>query len=388
MKRYHTIVHYRLSSTLMIIGIVVSFICYFNCMNLYHLLATHEKERVEYQYNSQISLHYLNTGLSFNFADSESGTERSVSDGRLEDQIPCSCAVGYLTSEKGIIRMQNILLLRDRAGAPGLTDILLCQNEALKYPVLEGSLPETDEDITEPTVILGRRQVEDAVLESGEYYYELEGVRCRVCAVLGSENSDLFDYNVILYYKGMNDTLHRVVDNVMGADLVIESDREQVQEILDGLQQRVEKQAEQIVLSVGNSEEVVIQGTSEDSSYYLVIFLFCFVNIVFVSEYWIRRRYREIAVRKIFGYSNWKLYGLLYRDMVVNVSIAVLIAGILQLFLRCVFDEYLILYKSQFGAYLGYSVLFVFFLSALLMIYPLRLMKKEDVLRQMISKCR
>lgn len=364
MERCHNLVHYRLSSTLMIIGIAISFICFFNCMNLYHLLATEKKEKKEYQYNSQMSMHYLNMG----------------EDAVLGD---------FLVSDKGIVRMQEVLLYRDQAGAPGLTDILLCQNEALNYPVLEGSLPETDEDITEPTAILGRKQIEDAVFENGSYYYELEGVRCRVCAILGSENSELFDYNVILYYKGMDETLHDAVDKVAEADMVIESNQEQVQTIFEKITQQVTEKTEQFMVGEGSNNIMMGgQNAGGDSSYYLVIFLFCFVNIVFVSEYWVKRRYREIAIRKIFGYSDKKIYGLLYRDMVVNVSIAVLIAIVVQMILQCTFKEYLELYKSQFGYYITYSILFVFLISALIMIYPFRLLRKEDVLKQMIAKCR
>lgn len=361
MKKCHNLIHYQLSSALMIIGIAISFICFFNCVNLYHLLATEKKERIEYQYNSQVSVHYLNMGK----------------DAMLGD---------FLVSDEGIVRMQEILLFRNQAEAPGLTDILLCQNEPLNYPVLKGKLPESDEDVTEPTVILGQKQIQDTVYEDGIYYYELEGVRCRVCAILGSENSELFDYKVILYYKGMEEMLHAAVDKVTEADIMIESNQASAQTIFEMIQQQVVEKTEQIMLSAGSS--IVEQSVSGDSSYYLVIFLFCFVNIVFVSEYWIKRRYQELAVRKIFGYSDGKIYSLLYRDMVINVSIAVLIAIVVQIFLQFLFKDYLELYKSQFGYYIGYSVLFVFLLSALIMIYPFWLLRKEDVLKQMIAKCR
>ena len=321
-----------------------------------------KKER-EYRYNSEMSMQYLNMGQDVVLGD-------------------------FLVSDKGILRMKDIVLFRNQAAAPGLTDILLSQKEVLNYPVLEGELPETDQNITEPTVILGRKQLGDAICQNGNYYYELAGVPCKVCAILGSKNSELFDYKVILYYKGMEKALHDVVDQVSTADILIESNLEQAETIFQTIAQQVDEKTEQITVS-GVTGSVVSdeRNAGEDSNYYLVIFLFCFVNIVFVSEYWIKRRYREIAVRKIFGYSDRKIYGLLYRDMVINVSIAVLIAIVVQIILQYFFKDYLTLYKSQFGFYLGSSVLFVFVLSAFIMIYPFRLMRKEDVLKRMISKC-
>ena len=364
MKRCHNLVHYRLSSTLMIVGIAVSFICFFNCVNLYHLLATEKKEKREYQYNSHMSANYLNMG-------------ENVMLGEL------------LTSDKGIIRLQGILLYRNQLEVPGLTDILMCQNEPLNYPVLGGKLPETDREVTVPTVILGRKQIADAVFENGEYYYELEGVKCKVCAILGSENSELFDYNMILYYKGMEEELNSVIDKADTIEIMIESNQTEAQTIFEMISQQVREKTEQVMLGAGSSVIVMDeQRVSGDSTYYLVIFLFCFVNIIIVSEYWIKRRYGEIAVRKIFGYSNRKIYALLYRDMIINVSIAVLIAIAVQAGLQCAFGEYLTIYESQFGFYLLYSVMFIFLLSALIMIYPFWLLQKEDELRQMIAKCR
>lgn len=364
MKRYHNLIHYPLSSVLMIMGIAISFICFFNCVNLYHLLSTEKTEKAKYQYNSQMAIHYLNIG----------------EEGILGD---------YFVSDKGIIRMQDILLFRNRSDALGLADILLCQKEPLNYPVIEGNLPQTDQEIDEPTVILGRKQLEDAVYENGNYYYELEGIPCRVCAVLGSENSELFDYNVILYYKGMEEQLYDTVNSMYEADVMIESNQSQAQTIYEQLLQQIDEKTEQVVLSVGSNIIMLNeQHVDGDSSYYLIIFLFCLVNIVFVSEYWIRRRYREIAVRKMFGYSDRKIYVLLYRDMVINVSIAVLIAILVQIILQYFFRDYLKLYISQFGYYLGYSVLFIFIHSAIILAYPLRLLKKEDVLKQTIAKCR
>ena len=364
MKRYHNIIHYRLSSVLMIVGIVISFICFFNCINLYHLLETEKKDKNEYQYKSQMSMHYLNMGEEVILGD-------------------------FLFSDKGIVRMQGVLLYRDKVDSLGSADVLLCQNEPFNYPVVEGRLPETDAEIIEPTVILGRKQLEDAVFEDGNYYFELEGVRCRVCAILGSESSGLFDYNVIVYYKGMEEALQDKVNKISDAEVLIESNQYEAQTICDMIYQQVREQTEEVMLSAGSS--IIIEGGQSaggDSDYYLIIFLFCFVNIVFVSEYWIKRRYREIAVRKIFGYSDKKIYILLYRDMVINVSIAVLIATVVQGILQCVFKEYLQLYKSQFGYYLGYSVGFVFLISALIMIYPFWQIRKDDVLKQMIAKCR
>lgn len=51
------------------------------------------------------------------------------------------------------------------------------------------------------------------------------------------------------------------------------------------------------------------------------------MNCVVISEFWILRRKKEVLIRKIFGYSNLKLFALFYRQMLCVSSMAV--AGVL-----------------------------------------------------------
>jgi hypothetical protein len=351
-----------MSSGLLIIGIVISFICFFDCINLYHLIASQKQDAKEYQYKEQIGGSYLNLGEEIS----------------LED---------ILRMDSGILRLQDVLLYRDASETPGLTQIIMSQQEPLIYPVLEGSIPKTDYEIENPTVILGRRQLEDAVYIDGQWYYELDGVMCHVCAVIGTEDSDFYDYEVLLYYQGLDAELKNRIDTMNELSFVIESNKDEVGEIFKQLQQRVQEKTSNIAIGTGSvNGDVNRIGVEQDTGYYMIILLFCIVNIIIVSEFWIKGRYKEIAVRKVFGYSDMKIYGLLYRDMVINATIAVGIAIIIQSVLQSVFKEYMQLYASQFGFYIIYSVLFIFAISGIIMVCPFFLLRKQDVMKRMILK--
>lgn len=358
------ILHYKLSSGLMIVGIIISFICFFNCMNLYHLLVMQSKEIDDYQYKERLSGTYQNMGEEVSFGD-------------------------YFTADKGIIRIQEATLYRNFVSAPGLADVLLSQNEPLIYPVVEGKIPVTDKGINCPTVILGRGHLQGVSYKNNTMYYELEGVKCQVCAVIGSEGSDIFDYKIILYYNGLNDEMRRRIDILSDFSFVIESNKDEVQDIMGNIQNQVHNCTSNVAIGTGfsglNENQV---GIEEDTSYYLIIFLFCIVNVILVSEYWVKRRYKEIAIRKIFGYSDAQVFKALHRDMILNISIAVDIACIIQVVLKSIFKEYIRIYMSQMGFYIGYSIMFVYLLSLLLMIYPIILLRKQDVMKQMVSNCK
>lgn len=360
MKR--KLIHYRMSSYLMIIGNVIAFICFFNCMNLYHLLATEYKEKDEYSYKDVSACTYVNMG-------------EKVSLGNV------------LHAEQGIVCARDIMLYRDTPGVNGTADVITSQNEELSYPIIEGSIPKDDSELTEPTVILGRRQLEDTIIEDGRRYFVLEGEKCFVCAVTGSSGSDVFDYKVLLYYSGLGDGLRSIIDAQDNVQFVIESNNVETKNILADMKKHIQKQTENIAIGGGGMvDDRDGIGLDKDTREYVLIFMFCAVNVIFVSEYWVKRRFREVAVRRIFGYSNVKIYMHLYKDMVLNVMIAAIIAVIIQAFLQAVFHEYLYIYSSQLIYYIFYSILFVFIVSGIFMIYPFVLLKNQENVKALINR--
>ena len=156
--------------------------------------------------------------------------------------------------------------------------------------------------------------------------------------------------------------------------------------MLKEIQVNVKQSGKKIAVNGGGTMEDRLPGIDSDGKYYVIVLLFCIVNVVIVSEYWIKSRYKEIALRKMLGYSDGRIYALLYRDMVINVSAAVGMAVVIQVIIQNVWKEYIQLYMEEFGYYIGISVLFVFGISAVFMCYPIKILKKSDILQQLMAK--
>lgn len=363
MKIRRKFIHYKLSSILLIIGFAVSFICFFNCVNLYHLLTVKKREASQYQYKSQCEIYYSN----------QSGNVR------LEDVFQI---------DQGNLVIDGLNLYRDNVNGMGLADVIVSQNEEFPYPVSEGKLPKSDADRKEPVIILGRNHKRDATYKDGNYYYTIEGMQYQVCAFLGSDKSDLFDGMLMVYY----DSLPEVVKDKINADadmqMTFGSDMVNTTALMGDVRKQAKTLSDRIVVSPidtgGMSMEVSGSG---DADYYFIIFLFCMINVIIVSEYWIKSRFKEIAVRKIFGYTEKKISGVLYLDMMKNAICSIGVAVIIQFILQQCFEDYLLVYKSQFWYYMAYCVLFIVLFSAIIILYPLYLMRKETVLKKMISDC-
>ncbi len=363
LKIKRRVMHYKLSNLLLITGFVVSFICYVNCINLYHLKMTKEKENTKYQYVNQMVL----------FCSNQTD-ERFSLESVFEDL-------------EGNLIVKELGMYRNAVTAEGITDVIVNQAEPLQYPVSEGELPVKDADITQPTIVLGREHKKDAVFMENAYYYEIEGIPFRVCAFIGSDSSDLFDYNVILYYRGMPEEIKHKIDFGEALQVVLGSNGADTYSVYEEMKKRAQSMDTHILVTAQNEKHLVMgQSESVDINYYFVIMLFCIVNSIIVSEYWIKRRYREIAIRQLLGYSDVKIFRLLLKDMIKNIICSMLAALLIQFLLYISFNDYIRLYASQIVYYVGYCILFIFILSLVMLIYPLFLLKKENILKQVISR--
>lgn len=363
MKFRRRVIHYKLSNLLLVTGFVVSFICYVNCINLYHLKITEKKESTKYQYINQMMLYCSN---------------------QTDEKFSLKLVFENLD---GNLIVKGIGMYRDAVTAEGVTDVIVNQTEPLQYPVSEGKLPEDDADITQPTIILGRAHKKDTILSKGRYYYEIEGIPFWVCAFIGSDSSDLFDYDVILYYKNMPNKIKNEIDYGESLQVLLGSNRKDTYPVYEEMRQRADEMDSHMLVMAQNEEHLTM-GQSESASinYYFIIMLFCIVNSIIVSEYWIKRRYREIAIRELLGYSDIQIFFLLLKDMIKNIICSVLVALLIQWLFYLSFKDYIKLYSSQIAYYLGYCIFFIVVLSIVMLIYPLCLLKKENVLKQAISR--
>lgn len=363
MKIRRKIIHYKLSSILMIMGFTISFICFFNCVNLYHLLSVKKQEENDYTYKSQSGLYGMKQ-------------EENI---QIED---------FLFSEQGNIVIKDYLLFRDMDSAMGLADIIMEQNEEFPYPVCEGELPKSEEEFDEPVIILGRGLKAETEYRDGNYYYYIEGQEYRVCAFLGSDKSDILDGVLMVYYDWLPEKTKAAINVENEYWMEIGSNKVNVNSLCGRLKENAKAISDEITIAIINDKpEVMGMAGVDERNQYLIIFIFCLFNVLIVSEYWIKSRLREIAIRKMFGYSEEKIYWTLYGDMIKNTAFSVGLSIIVQFVLKMCFEDYLLLYKSQFLYYMGYSVLFVVVLSAVMLLYPMYLIRKENILKKMISDC-
>ena len=76
--------------------------------------------------------------------------------------------------------------------------------------------------------------------------------------------------------------------------------------------------------------------------------IFSFITTFAVSDIWIRKRHKEIAVRRAFGYSISKIYILFIKDIFRAAAAALLLSVVLFLTYRAITSDLYTIQKNIF----------------------------------------
>ena len=214
------------------------------------------------------------------------------------------------------------------------------QDDGWHYPLTEGRYY-TAEEVrnSEKVVLLGKKLKPYTYTEYGETYLDIENEKYRVIGYVGIENqASLWDMRVFMpcsalpgsIIENINKSINCILYNYKGEIYIderkiseklffeyTESDFIYVGEI------KVQNMAEEIVNSGDMIFVLAIVG-------YLVSLIYA-MNI---STFWIEKRKKEIAVRKILGYRNKQIVMLLIEEMIGLAMISCIAALVIQLTMK------------------------------------------------------
>ena len=318
--------HY--SSILLLFGVMVSFIAFMNGAEIYRQIkyALAEVNNFQYKYSYTVT----------------------ISDIKDFEQM-----IDTVIAWDGNSSIEENLIYSNADNEYRLYEIVLSQKEDLPYPI---------EIINENgQLIIGRKLKDLCYEENGILYMTLNGQPIAVRGITSKLKTDILDYKLFLYcqdyeelktYLGQEGQLNlECGSNVMDLEQEIYAAYENTDATIF-----YEKSGEPYV-------EVGSQNAEE--KFYLIIAIFALVNCIAISEFWVMRRKQEIIIRKIFGFSDWKLFWMLYKQMLLIAGSAVVIVSIGQWILS------LIKQNMEFSIErMIWSVLGIFMIALVISIVP------------------
>ena len=330
------------STVFIMLGILVSFFAFLNGMDLFQSVKAALNEASEFRYKNEITVNI--SGYSQN-AD----------------------MIKELEKIQGNIMFQDYLVYLDRQKVYHLTDIVLQQEEEFLYPLIEGRYPDMESSNKEVTI--GRGMESYCFVENGKRYIEIEGEEYLVVGIIGSEISDIMNGKIIMNYYSLSEIFQNRILQQDVWNLQCASNQQDLEpNVMNFYVMCMEQGATCSYQVLDQTHTVNVEAASWDSGFYLAIYVFAMINCIVVSEFWILRRKQEMLVRKIWGYTNVRLFFLMLKELLCISCGAVCIGWGMQMIAVGLFgDEFGI--KLDVGK-LGISMAFIFITALIIVLVP------------------
>lgn len=348
------IFRYKLVSIYFILSQLIVLTAIFGVLQIYNKAYAKEQDRLNALANNRIELDMTTTQYSNIFKNSDNGIEQG-----------------------NIVAEGNIATEFAQSGNKTKCEVLLAINEELPYPLVQGHIPGTDsEDIGKNVVALGRDKYKYAYEKDGNKYVTLDGEDYQVVGVIGSENSDYWDYRIVF---NINCMAQNTINNIIKAQqyvVTIYSNFYNMSNSYETFSKNILKQDNMcniVAYQKQSTGESTINTTLSRANIKtnIMVYIFCLFNCIIISMFWLIQRKKELAIKKVFGYSNVKIL----VEMATEISALMVVSLVLFIILYGIYELYNYLSSGTVIQWSGTSiiaVLVLFFITLIItMLYPI-----------------
>lgn len=336
---------YKVVSIFIIICFLSAFIALYNGVTATNKIIKQLNEMNEYQYtySEEVMVNFKNYTIKY------------------DDLIKMVSNI-----KEGNISLNGLSLFLDQTSVTHYPEIILKQNEDLLIPYKENinNLPEN-------YIIIANNITKENKVSSN-------GKTLNVYALLDSDKYSFIKGKIIIGVKTYFEILQNtIVENTL--NLTFSSNKQSVYSSVKELEKYIENNypnAEIYTLETTNNEKIFQSSISGQSIISIGLFIFALLNTMIISYYLVFVRKKEIAIRKAFGFTNFRIIKMLMKDIGVLVILSAGIAIILQLFIDLVIIK-------QFNFYNYITLLFPMLICIVVsvlvaVIVPIRFVLKID----------
>ncbi len=195
----------------------------------------------------------------------------------------------------------------------------------------------------------------------GIEYFDIFGEPYRVCGYLSSGKGMSFDYKIVLPLVGLGDDFKDklVEETYMGElELIFESYTNDTDVIFDDVAQKVSLIKEDTEIFLGG-----VAIYNNENVFCIIIYAFCLACVYMILVYYIKRHDKEMAIRRICGYSAIRNIGILYKNILCNFLVSLCVSSILIKIIMAIFAGYLVDLNMKFTLSNFANVVIVFLVS-------------------------
>lgn len=325
---------YKLSGVALMLCMVLTMLVSYYGVTIYKNMYIEDMERESNSYRYQ-------TGFTCVVR-----TEEDIP--RLPDGLQCN------------LKLINAEVCFDDANETTIVDIVINGFEE-NIPLISGYFPRKDElNRADKIAVVGRakqKQIHDG-------YVYIFGEKYKVVGVAGSGKSVLYDYTTMLFLDCIGEnTLLRILNNGMneqGVKFILQSNIIDTNKVYD------EYIKNNYPVSSGSIRNIVNPSALPDREsikYIIWIYIFSFICMMFVIQFWLEQRKKEMQICRAFGFSDKQVIYRIAYSFACIMAVSMVIAVIALLIFGMMLGKYLQEYHLQFSVYVILPYFAVVFIS-------------------------
>lgn len=158
-------------------------------------------------------------------------------------------------------------------------------------------------------------------MENGKKYLVIEGDRYEVSGILGSDKSDYWDNKVVLNIACLGDKTLNSLMKKMSYTVDLEVTAYELDDTYKTVYGNIKSIDQDSVIKakklISNGESTLEKSMAKENMQVNVItYIFCVLNSMIISEFWIIQRRKEFAIKKALGMKNSKII----MEMFINIT--------------------------------------------------------------------
>lgn len=293
------IFRYPLSTVYLIVGLIIAFLMLFDGLTIYNQVTSDTKENQKMQYleTTEVTIDNMeNVEMDFDLFKSKEKVNINV------------VSEGYVEGVEGNVRI----------------DVVLQEKEKPRLSMERGRMPSPDEiQQGKPVLAIVDNLQEYAIKRDGKEYINLSGTEYEVVGIIKNMDSNS---NIVVYSDCLASKLLHHILEMNSFKLVLNSESENTYKAYKEIKEKLIKKSPAIEIAAykrdNNIDALSYAMNNTEASVVLFIYLFSIANCVIISEFWIEQRRVEVAIKKAFGFSNFKIVKDIFKEMLLNCLLA------------------------------------------------------------------
>lgn len=292
--------------------------------------------------------------------------------------------------DDSIISVVDLSVYLDDAGASYMTDIIVSGDDYF-IPVCRGSYPSPERLATgKPCAVLGKKLYQFTYQKGDARYIKIRGDEYEVVGYAAAENSGIFNHRVILFADCLGDGAAKDINyftSARGLILLLDSNARLEEDMLHDFERYMENEAYGIMRLEGYPR--FVESESVDYRYRMyasVIYVFSVMTVILISALWLLQQKRELAVKKAFGYSNFRLLREMAEELVEMMGIAIICAGLVVLAVYAIEKELVFITEEKIIEALISLTGYILITLPLLLIIPAVMLICRNPMKMLVDK--